>query len=509
MKTAASQNNGTGLIAFLRRHPWLTAALTLVLLLGALYVLVEWRAEQRWQRYAKAARARGAKLYYADLVRPEIPEDQNFAELPMLKKALAGGENEPPFKLPKWPRARPATGGRPASTYDDIPPTLGSASKGDKTNWKEWRDYFQAVGFVTETSSDPAWDVLRALDHYAPQFQQWSEWRTTRPQCRFPVDPVKGDTIPINLFTHVALMFDLRLSAHLTVRDPAAAYADFQDGLQVARVLQGAPSLVNGVMRVGILRFLVEAMANGFRDHVWKDAELQKIQADLDALRLWEDYRDGMEATRASLNVEAEKLMNIPMRERFHMDGPYQFVLMVQRWRWVSPFMPRSVFRDNELRLNQYVDELTVESRGAGATFELDRKTPSAPANLTSSYDQQYYFLSGLIGDSFGTVERQYIRLQILLDQARLACALERFRLARGAYPDALAELVPEFIPVLPIDIYAQAPYRYRRIGTTSFQLYSVGENRKDDGGVVVVPPRSGPPQGDIVWPFARPWNND
>ena len=32
------------------------------------------------------------------------------------------------------------------------------------------------------------------------------------------------------------------------------------------------------------------------------------------------------------------------------------------------------------------------------------------------------------------------------MDQARMACVLERFRLARGAYPGALGDLVPEYL---------------------------------------------------------------
>lgn len=489
MKTAASQNNRTGLVAFLRRHPWLTAALTLVLLLGALYVLVEWRAEQRWQRYAADARSRGARVHPEDEVRPQIPAEQNFAELPMLKKALAGGGGELPFKLPKWRRTAPAIRDRKPSTYEDIPPSLADAAKGEKINWKEWQDYFVAVGFLTETTDEPARDVLRALEHYAPQFQQWSEWRTTRTQCQF------SSRVSETLFTTAAMMFDLRLTAHLAVGDSAAAYADFQDGLQIGRALHSTRSLVDGVLRVGTMHFLLEHVGGGLRDHSWTDAELKMIEADLGALRLWEDYRENMEGGRSSLNVEVEKLMNTSFRERARMGDA--FGLLGSRPAIVYQLTPRSVFRDNELRLNQHLDELT-----AGLRFNPDRPTMFSTANLTGSYEKEYYFLSDLLGDAYTTFEHDYLRLQILVDQARLACALERCRLARGAYPATLAELVPEFIDAAPIDIYAGAPYRYQRVGTASFRLYSVGENRKDDGGIVKAV-SSGQTPPDRVWRFS------
>ncbi|HSI12825.1 MAG TPA: hypothetical protein VK961_12320 [Chthoniobacter sp.] len=500
MKDESPQNDRTGFVAFIRRHPWLTTASSLVLLVGVLFLSVEWHAERRWQRYAAEARARGAKLYYTDLVRPEIRPEQNFAELPMLKKALTGGENEPPFKLPKWPRTKPAIAGRKSSSYDDIPPTLGNASKGEKTNWKDWQDYFQAVGFLTETTNDPARDVLRALEHYAPQFQEWSEWRTTRMQCQLPLKTANGKPVLSSTFIPAAMMFNLRLSAYLAEGHSAAAYADFQDGLEVARVLQSAPSMVNAMLRRGTLYFLLETMAVGLRDHTWADAELKKIKADLDALRMWEDFRAEMEAARCELNAATEKLMNTSFRERALMED--SFGLLGSRPAIAYQLTPRSVFRDNELRLNQYIDELTARGSTPEATFNLDREIPSSPVNLATSYDKEYYFIADLQGDTYEIVERQYIRLHILLDEARLASALERFRLAHGVYPATLAELVPEFIEALPVDIYGRGPYRYQRVAAASFQLYSVGENRRDDGGDAARQPAGQPPK-DIVWQFA------
>lgn len=485
----------------MRRHPWLTALAVFIAVGVAVFCGFEWYVEQRWQHYAAEARARGVKLQWAELGRPEIPAEQNFAELPMLKTAFAKEGSEPPFKLPKWRRPAPATATRPASTYEDIPPVLANVAKGDRINWKDWQDYFQAVGFLTEITADPARDVLRATEHYAPQFQQWSEWRTTRRQCQFPLQLEQGHGLPANLFMHAAMMFNLRLSAHLAVGDPAAAYADFQDGWQAFHALQNAPSMVNGLLRVGMLRFLVEAMADGLRDHGWTDVELKKIETDLAALRLADDYREDMEASRREVNAAIEKLMNTSVRERMGMRGSFGF--LGSRPAIVYVLLPRSVFRNNELRLNQYLDELTARS-GPDSTFELDRETPSSSAYLTGSYDKEYYFFNDAIGDAYVLPEKQYIHLQILVDQARLAGALERFHLVRGAYPADLAELVPEFIPALPIDIYARASYRYQPEGGASYQLYSVGEDRKDDGGAATPAQRGWPPR-DIVWPFSHP----
>jgi len=48
------------------------------------------------------------------------------------------------------------------------------------------------------------------------------------------------------------------------------------------------------------------------------------------------------------------------------------------------------------------------------------------------------------------------------------------------------------------------APYRYQRVGEASFRLYSVGENREDDGGKVD-PHQQASKQLDIIWLYAPP----
>ena len=72
---------------------------------------------------------------------------------------------------------------------------------------------------------------------------------------------------------------------------------------------------------------------------------------------------------------------------------------------------------------------------------------------------------------------------QTLVNEAQIACALERYRLAHGEYPEKLDALVPQFIEKLPHDIIGGAPLIYRAMPDGKFLLYSVGCNETDDGG--------------------------
>jgi hypothetical protein len=73
---------------------------------------------------------------------------------------------------------------------------------------------------------------------------------------------------------------------------------------------------------------------------------------------------------------------------------------------------------------------------------------------------------------------------QTLANQAQIVCALERYKLANGHYPETLDALMPQFIEKLPHDIIGGQPLHYRRTDDGKFLLYSVGWNETDDGGV-------------------------
>ena len=90
---------------------------------------------------------------------------------------------------------------------------------------------------------------------------------------------------------------------------------------------------------------------------------------------------------------------------------------------------------------------------------------------------------------------------QTAFNQAAIACALERYRLAKGSFPGALETLVPQFISLLPNDVLTGEPYKYRLTDDGRFVLYSVGWDEKDDGGV---PGKRmfDELQGDWVWEY-------
>jgi hypothetical protein len=73
--------------------------------------------------------------------------------------------------------------------------------------------------------------------------------------------------------------------------------------------------------------------------------------------------------------------------------------------------------------------------------------------------------------------------MQAYVDSARVACALERYRLTNGKLPDTLEALAPQFLAAVPNDVIDGKPLHYRPAADGGYLLYSIGWNQTDEGG--------------------------
>ena len=90
------------------------------------------------------------------------------------------------------------------------------------------------------------------------------------------------------------------------------------------------------------------------------------------------------------------------------------------------------------------------------------------------------------------------------IDELRIALALKEYKRALGSYPGSLADLAHTPGWPVPEDVFAGAPFHYRRQGE-GFVLWSIGEDLQDDGGTPPKPRSNlAPAEADIVWECTR-----
>jgi hypothetical protein len=82
-------------------------------------------------------------------------------------------------------------------------------------------------------------------------------------------------------------------------------------------------------------------------------------------------------------------------------------------------------------------------------------------------------------------VTEALIKYRSLLRCGAAACAAERFRLEKNRWPGKWDELVPHYLPAVPIDSFTQKPIIWKTL-PDGLVFYSVGRDGKDDGGDVL-----------------------
>lgn len=102
-----------------------------------------------------------------------------------------------------------------------------------------------------------------------------------------------------------------------------------------------------------------------------------------------------------------------------------------------------------------------------------------------------------IVMPALGRASLSFTQATTQRDAAVAGIALERYRRAHGTYPATLAELVPAYLPAIPLDPWDGKPIKYLPPDANRQTpiLYSVGENQIDnhgDGTLVPAPPSPG-----------------
>jgi hypothetical protein len=251
---------------------------------------------------------------------------------------------------------------------------------------------------------------------------------------------------------------------------------------------------------------LVQPLKEGLWRHQLSDAQLGALQHELLSVDLLSGYQLATRGER-SLNGAWTKLTWEEVAD-LTRDTSAEFAHPFYSFGMFSRVAPKGWIYQNQVTLCRIYDDYIVPA------VDLEARTvrPERARAITLAARQAkgpYSLLVSLLfqpHSSFAEVRSRcdkFAYAQTQMDQALIACALERHHLAHGEYPETLAALVPQFIARLPHDLINGHPLRYRRTGEGIFLLYSVGWNETDDGGVIARNSDGQPDieKGDWAWP--------
>ncbi|HEX5400567.1 MAG TPA: hypothetical protein VFY06_16085, partial [Verrucomicrobiae bacterium] len=293
-------------------------------------------------------------------------------------------------------------------------------------------------------------------------------------------------------------LLQLRASTELADGQSARALDDIRLLLRLNDSLRSSPFLITQLVRIAMVEISVQPIWEGLAEHKWSDEQLMALDEELAKLDFLADYEFSMRGERAFAIATLES-----MRRNNEMISPTDSGYVTNK---LLSLMPSAFYYQNELaiaRMQQQWILPLVDTNSRTVSPEAMRHVETAVGAEMKHYSP-YKVLAVMEIPALETAARKFAIIQTDVNLARVAIALERYRLAHGKYPDSLDALAPQFIEKLPHDIIGGQPLHYRRTDDGKFVLYSVGWDEKDDGGTVRLKKNGSVDleTGDWVWKY-------
>ena len=471
--------------------------LVVLITLIALAVTEEnWRGKRDWENYRRILEANGEHLDWQAFVPPAVPDDQNFFMAPVFRKILSEK-----IQLDPWPKNEKGY----AYEYGDF-------RKSMVTDLKPWQRAYRALGEnqngdkfpISPQPQTPGADVLLALSIYDPVVEELRE-ASRRPYANVPLHYENGisvattDLLPnLAALKRCAQILMIRSLAELADGQNQKALDDIKLLLYLNESLHSQPLLISQLVRIAIVNIALQPIWEGLAGHKWSEEQLVDLETELAKIDYLDDYELSIRCERALAiqSLENQRLtheIKLPIK-----DGDTMSVKVI--------LMPSAYFYQNELSFAQVSEQWTLRlvDTNSRVISPTHYRAIDAAMHAQQRHLSLYTIQARMIASALASIVKKIAVSQSDVDMARVVCALERYRLAHGAYPESLDALEPQFIAQVPHDIINGEPLHYRINPDGQFTLYSVGWNEKDDGGQVVLL-KSGMAnrdQGDWVWQY-------
>jgi hypothetical protein len=349
-------------------------------------------------------------------------------------------------------------------------------------------------------SPAPAADYLAWSDEVEGDYELIRE-ALKRPYARMGGDYENAFSIRIPNFVALRMAAQrqsTRARCHLLLGQPEAALRELTLVHDLNRMLEARPAnkpmtLVAAMIEVAISGLYTSVVADGLRLTAWREPELRAIQRQLAEVDLPPLVRLALSAERAGFCHTVENTATVDLAKFFSMGDPNK----AQTGSIVWKLVPRGWIYQN-MAVVARLDGLMIEPFDPKNRQIFPSRLVAADRELQATFNHRspYTVLAAIAIPNFMRALITAAHNQTSVNEALIACGLERYRMVHGEYPAALGALVPEFVAQVPRDLIGGGPLIYRRVDNTHFLLYSIGWNETDDGGITTTKPE----RGDWTW---------
>lgn len=202
--------------------------------------------------------------------------------------------------------------------------------------------------------------------------------------------------------------------------------------------------------------------------HDWTDTQLATFEGELAKINFLSDYTNMVGiVVRACLESWQKRANGELVQDPFSQYERGPGWVLQNRAFWLDSSV--RLYRGMELALSKVDPKLNRIKLGPPYPDVNDLPLTGEIACLLQLYNW------------VGPYPASPVFAQTAVNQGIIACALERFRIANGKYPEELVQLMPQFLKSIPDDVVRGRPMLYENSHDGGFFLYGVGQNERDD----------------------------
>ncbi len=513
------------------------AAVILAALISLAFAIEGTRAAWAWQEVEAHLKQRGEPLNFEELLGPRVPDAQNFARHPLMDGLLShtatnDAKGRPTFqwtgqrkiselyealRFPEPPSDEPKGGKRLRRTGPDLEALASLLKTGTHREKRtvydpgrsEPRETNDLVHLPIPPAGMPAAQaVLYAFEGRRAVLDQITE-AARRPRAQYDLRYADSHNALLpHLAIHKSMAGKLRTrsAARVAAGDTAGAAEDIDTILRLAELTGEDPVLIGYLVRVAIQSSAFSAFWDGTSQHAWSDAQLTAFQRRFEGLK----QQDSLVKAFRGERLFGKTCFELMRQGKLDPDifGAMEDGGSENSLGW--GLIPRAWLLQNQAYHSRVMDQVVDAlqrcdpERGIaakGSIWEAERIEQTVFDTANRRF-HPYRILTHMLLPGLAKVHAKADRSLTTSRLAITVAGLERHRLATGSYPKALGDLVPKWVPAVPLDPMDGQPLRYRLNADGSFTVYGVGPNHTDDNGVFESQ------QGqdlDWVWPPSHP----
>lgn len=480
----------------------LWAVLLFAAIVPAFYAFENWRGARAWNEAREVYEASGRSLEWSELLPSKrFSDESNFCMIPLLRNISlinngAAEANRKRLQVPRFDRMT-----REQRT------ALGKArdfERGHPFDFQSFRDALGSKGGIPLPADepDPSRAILIGIEEAIDWFGELDA-ATSRPNAQVlpltadrldPSNPFLLSTPHLGTLRGMVRWLSYRAIAAVGCGEKSTVRTSLTSGFRLVQAETAEPTLIGQLVAMTMTATMMRPIWDSLHERLWTDAELQWLDSELSRLDTLSGYRQSLMTENAFGATAWDYLKGASMKDYRELmglgvqgnGGPAAFVrLKLSPDGWFDQQKAIHV-----RMMNRLLDALSV------GDFSKARETLESIRGEKIHYKSPFTLFGDL--SMFSKSCLTAATIHTLVQEARIAVAMERYFLREQSYPQALEDLVPTCIDAIPPDPMGDTWRYVPNADHSDYHFYSIGWNLVDDGGAPAVPKER--ESADFVW---------